>query len=270
MAIDPQDPLLEPYRDLRGRRESLSAEGRPAFICEGRYLVEMALEEAGSGRLEVHSLLCTRSMEPHLAPRLPAGIPFRVLADADFESLAGFPFHRGVLLCAYRPAPRGEEEILAADRLLVLPRLDDAENTGLLLRSAAALGMDAVLTGPGPDIFQRRTARVSMGAVFRIPVLRVEDPMPLLLRWKTSPGEIAAACLGPEALDVGDWAPPRRCALLLGPEDRGLAPEWLLVADRRVRIPMSRGMDSLNVAAAGAILMHRLASFPGPSPSQAV
>ena len=258
MALDPADPLLQPYRDLRERRESLSVEGRPAFICEGRYLAGMALDESRSGRLGVHSLLCTPSMASVLGPQLPEQVPLRILKDAEFETLAGFPFHRGVLLCAYRPPPPDEDGILAADRLLVLPRLDDAENVGLLLRSAAALGMDGVVTGPGPDIFQRRTVRVSMGAAFRIPVLKLEDPMPLLLRWKARGGEIAAACLDPEALDARSWVPARRCALLLGPEDRGLSTEWLALASRRIRIPMARGIDSLNVAAAGAILMHRM------------
>ncbi len=259
MAFDPGDPLLEPFRDVRGRRSGLTVEGRPAFICEGRYLTEMALEEARGGRLEVHSVLSSPSQGVLLRPRLPGGVPLHILGDAEFEALAGFPFHRGVMLCAFRPPPRPLEEILAADRLLVLPRLDDAENTGLLLRSAAALGMGAVLAGPGPDLFQRRTVRVSMGAVFRLPVLKVADPMPLLLRWRGADGEIAAACLGPEAVDVRSWVPALRCALLLGPEDRGLAPEWLSLADSKVRIPMSRGMDSLNVSAAGAILMHWLA-----------
>lgn len=266
MVLDPADPVLEPYRFLRERREALAVAGRPAFICEGRYLAETALEEARRGRLEVHSLLCSRSMAAALAPAVPAGLPCRVLEDAGFEALAGFPFHRGVLLCAFRPPPRDEAEILAASRLLVLPRLDDAENAGLLLRSAAALGMDAVLAGPGPDLFQRRTVRVSMGAVFRIPVLKVEDPAPLLRRWRGADGEVAAACLDPRAVDVRAWTPAPRCALLLGPEDRGLAPAWLEIADRMVGIPMARGVDSLNVAAAGAILMHHLGPGTAAAP----
>jgi tRNA G18 (ribose-2'-O)-methylase SpoU len=264
MVLDPSDTLFDPYRDVRGRRQALLVEGRPAFICEGRLLAEMALGEARSGRLEVHSLLCSRSMAAALGPCIPPFLPSRVLEDAEFEVLAGFPFHRGVLLCAFRPAPVGEAEILAADHLLVLPRLDNAENVGLLLRSAAALGLDGVLAGPGPDIFQRRIVRVSMGAVFRLPVLKVEDPLPLLLHWRRTDGEIAAACLDPGALDARRWEPARRCALLLGPEDRGLSQEWLRVADQRISIPMSRGMDSLNVAAAGAILMHRMAWPPHP------
>ena len=257
MSLDPEDPRLAPYRDLQ-RRGKVLAEGRPVFICEGRYLARMALDEARSGRLQLHSVLGTRQGLSSLDPLLPDPVP-RLQGDAaDLEAIAGFPFHRGVLLCAYCPAPPPEEQILEADRLVVLPRLDDAENLGLVLRSAAALGMEAVLAGPGPALFQRRTVRVSMGAVFRIPVLRSPDPLALLGTWKRMGGEAVASCLEPGATLVRDWVPAPRTALLLGPEDRGLDPEWLEAADLRVRIPMSRGMDSLNVAAAAAILMSRM------------
>jgi tRNA G18 (ribose-2'-O)-methylase SpoU len=147
----------------------------------------------------------------------------------------------------------------------VLPRLFDSENLGLLLRSAAALGLDGVLAGPGPGQWNRRTVRVSMGAVWRIPVWRAEDPWALLADWKRAePGsEVVAAALVPGAEDARTWRPAFRCALVMGPEDTGLDPDQLDRCDRAVAIPMASGMDSLNVAAAGAILMFRMQEGPG-------
>jgi tRNA G18 (ribose-2'-O)-methylase SpoU len=99
-----------------------------------------------------------------------------------------------------------------------------------------------------------------MGAVWRIPVWRVEDPWALLADWKAAePGsEVVAAALTREAEDARAWRPAVRCALVMGPEDKGLDADQLARCDRAVAIPMASGMDSLNVAAAGAILMFRM------------
>jgi tRNA G18 (ribose-2'-O)-methylase SpoU len=99
-----------------------------------------------------------------------------------------------------------------------------------------------------------------MGAVWRIPVWRAEDPWVPLADWKAadSASEIVAAALTADAEDARAWRPASRCALVMGPEDTGLDPEHLARCDRAVAIPMASGMDSLNVAAAGAILMFRM------------
>jgi tRNA G18 (ribose-2'-O)-methylase SpoU len=164
------------------------------------------------------------------------------------------------MACAQVPPPPPATGLGAARRLLVLPRLYDSENLGLLLRSAAALGLDGVLAGPGPGQWTRRTVRVSMGAVWRIPVWRADDPWGLLTAWKAAEpaAEIVAAALVPGAEDAHAWRPAPRCALVMGPEDTGLAADALARCDRAVAIPMASGMDSLNVAAAGAILMFRM------------
>jgi tRNA G18 (ribose-2'-O)-methylase SpoU len=155
-------------------------------------------------------------------------------------------------------------ELFKVRRLLVLPRLYDSENLGLLLRSAAALGLDGVLAGPGPGQWTRRTVRVSMGAVWRIPVWRSEDPWGLLADWRAAKpeSEVIAAALTQGAVDARDWRPLHRCALVMGPEDTGLDSGQMALCDRTVAIPMSSGMDSLNVAAAGAILMFRMMEGP--------
>lgn len=251
----PEHPL-DPYRDLRGR--SARREPFAWAICEGAFLVDVALAGARSGSLRVPSVLVSHSREGEWAGRVPAEIPLLVLPDAELHDLVGFPFHRGVLACVEPPAEQPLAELIACPRLLVLPRVDQEENLGLLLRSAAALGMEGVLLGGGVSPWARRTVRTSMGGVFRIPLWRREDPSELLEAWQAAGGETVAAALGPGCEDARRWQPGPRSALILGPEDRGLESSWLDRAQRRLCIPMRRGMDSLNVAAAGAILMARI------------
>jgi tRNA G18 (ribose-2'-O)-methylase SpoU len=259
-AVESADPRLDPYRELRAR--SARRETFPLAICEGVYLVESALEEALAGRLRIRSILVAETRQQSWVERVPAGTDLLVLADAELHSLLGFTFHRGVLACVEPPAERSRSEFNACRRLLVLPRIDQEENLGLLLRSAAALGMDGVLLGGGVSLWARRTLRTSMGGAFRIPVWQREDPAPLLEEWQAAGGETVAAALGTGCEDARRWKPAARTALLLGSEDRGLEPAWLARAQKRLAIPMARGMDSLNVAAAGAILMERLCGGP--------
>jgi tRNA G18 (ribose-2'-O)-methylase SpoU len=285
MACSPEDPELAPYRSLYGSREATHPGRGPCFICEGRFLVVEALAAGRAGTLDVVSVLANPKAARDLRPLLPASTLLLEVDEAFLQDWLGFPFHRGVLCCVASPPPPDEAVILAARRLLVLPRLDNVDNLGQLLRTAAALGVDAVLAGKGPTLFDRRTVRVSMGAVWRIPVLRLEDPAPLLRRWRQGeqetdrprqeapdPGpmdrrrtdpeagrsEIIGAALVEGALDARDWHPAERSALVLGPEPHGLEDDWLAICDRHVVIPMVNSMDSLNVGAAGAILTARL------------
>ncbi len=231
---------------------------REVFIAEGRILVEDLLRAGRAGQLMVHSVATTPTLAEQIRPQLPPSAVLLVAPEEDLHALAGFPFHRGVLACAEVPEQPPEADLLACQRLLVLPRLDDAENLGLLLRSAAALGLDGVLLGKGPDLWSRRTLRVSMGAAWRLPAWRADDPTDLLARWRAKGGEIVGAALGPGSEVAHSWTPAHRCALMLGPEGAGLDPAWLLRCDRRVVIPMANAVDSLNVAAAGAILMFQM------------
>ena len=255
-----QDPEWQPYHALYGSRQAVHPEAGPCFICEGRYLVEEALAAGRAGDLRILSVATVPRQEAAYRPLLPPGAKLLVAPEAELEALLGFAFHRGVLCCAARPEPPSREAILAAGRLLVLPRLDNVDNLGQLLRTAVALGMEAVLAGHGPSPFDRRSVRVSMGAAWRIPVLQELDLGPWLEAWRTwAPGEAVAAALTPAAQAIGTWRPTARTALVLGPEDKGLDAAWLDRCDRHVVIPMAHGMDSLNVAAAGAILMHWMA-----------
>jgi tRNA G18 (ribose-2'-O)-methylase SpoU len=260
MAFDSWDP----YRDLRfaGTREH--PDHGTCFIAEGRILVEDLLRAARAGRMKVISVAATTSAAAGIRDLLPLGTELLTAEPSILSELAGFPFHRGLMACARVPSAPPLSSLREARRLLVLPRLYDSENLGLLLRSAAALGLDGVLAGPGPGQWTRRTVRVSMGAVWRIPVWRAEDPWELLAEWKAaeSGSEVMAAALAAEAEDARNWRPAPRCALVMGPEDTGLDGAQLACCDRAVAIPMASGMDSLNVAAAGAILMYRMMEAP--------
>ena len=263
---DPLDPEFQPYANLYGAKEAVHPSAGPCFICEGRYLVREALASGREGKLDVLSVLTSPAQADVWRSLLPVGTRLLVAEASFLEGLLGFQFHRGVLCCARQPQPPGEAGLLGADRLLVLPRLDNVDNLGQLLRTAAALGVEAVAVGQGPGPFERRTVRVSMGAAWRIPVSVNQDLPDLLGRWKawdpTRPAEVVGAALVPDALPAHLWRPTLRTALVLGPEDRGLDADWLAACDRHVVIPMANAMDSLNVAAAGAILMFRMTA-PG-------
>lgn len=256
MAFDPWTP----YKDLRFAGVREHPEHGPCFIAEGRILVEDLLAAGRAGQVQVVSVAATPAAAEAVRDRLPEGAELLVAEPAALSGLAGFPFHRGLLACARVPAPPLAEGLAGAGRLLVLPRLHDSENLGLLLRSAAALGLDGVLAGPGPGLWTRRTVRVSMGAVWRLPVWRMDDPWESLAAWKAAVplSEVVAAALSDQAEDARAWCPAPRCALVLGPEDAGLDAAQVVRCDRVVAIPMASGMDSLNVAAAGAILMFRM------------
>jgi tRNA G18 (ribose-2'-O)-methylase SpoU len=164
----------------------------------------------------------------------------------------------------------------------VLPRIDNLDNLGQLARTAAALGMDAILLGGGPDPFSRRCVRVSMGAVWKMPIYRRDGAinaagadktlgalgaLDAWLRCGGGASEIVGTADAPGAVPLNEWQPAPRTALVLGPEDSGLDAAWREKCDRHVRIPMARQMDSLNVAAAGAVLMAWMAGGGASRPT---
>ena len=246
------------FKDLRFAGQRVHPSHGPCFVAEGRILVEDLLAWGRAGRVKVVAVLAETSQVEAVQPLLPPGTELLAASRAELEALAGFPFHRGLLAAAQVPAAPGADRLRACARLLVLPAVADAENLGQLLRTAAALGLDGALLGPGPDPYSRRVVRVSMGTAWKLPLWREEDVWAGLEAWKAPGGEVVAAALTPEALTVGDWLPAPRTALVLGPEGPGLPAQDIARCDRAIRIRMAVGVDSLNVAAAGAILMHRL------------
>jgi tRNA G18 (ribose-2'-O)-methylase SpoU len=183
--------------------------------------------------------------------------PREVLAQ-----LTGYALTRGILCALRRPVlPTAEEVCQGAHRIAVLENIIDATNVGAIFRSAAALGVDGVLLSPScADPLLRRAARVSMGTVFQIPWARLGErsetwPRSGLNKLRELGFATAAMALSESAVSIEDPALAReeRLAILLGTEGTGLKGETIEVCDYNVMIPMSHGVDSLNVAAAAAV-----------------
>lgn len=177
-------------------------------------------------------------------------------------ALTGYQVNRGILCAMRRPVlPTVEALCAGARRVAVLEGIVDATNVGAIFRSAAALGMDAVLVTPTCcDPLYRRAARVSMGTVFQVPWTRIGDtpsdwPGPGLDRLGALGFRTAAMALRPDALSIDDsrLSAEEKLAVVLGTEGDGLAGDTIARCDYTVRIPMAHGVDSLNVAAASAV-----------------
>lgn len=185
-------------------------------------------------------------------------VPVYVAPEEVLEQITGFRLHRSPLAAMHRPvAPTPAAVLAGAHRVAVLEGIVDHTNVGALFRSAAALGVDAVLVTPEcADPLYRRAIRVSMGAVFQVPWARI-DPWPAGLTELREHGfTTAALALREDALALEEFDPPERLALIVGTEGEGLAPETIAGTDVALRIPMGNGVDSLNVAAAAAVAFY--------------
>jgi tRNA G18 (ribose-2'-O)-methylase SpoU len=257
---DPGDARLADYRHLNDARfrpqvEAPGATGtyRGYFVAEGLTVVERLIR---SGR-PVRSLLVDPARLARLdTATVDADVPIYVATQAVLEAVAGFPVHRGALAAADRwPLPESAGLLAVSRRIAVLEGVNDHENLGALFRNAAGLGVEAVMLDPRCcDPFYRRSVRVSMGHVLTVPWTRLE-PWPAALGAVRDAGFTVLALTptaGAEPIDaIGDL--PDRIAVLLGAEGPGLSAGALAASDRLVRIPMTPGVDSLNVASAAAV-----------------
>lgn len=257
---DPTDPALRDYRDLTD-----VALRRVLEPKEGLYLAESSkvMRRAIASGHEPRSVLLLEKWLPEIESILAGfDVPIFVGTSEVLESITGFDMHRGALASMTRPALRPVAELIAtARRVVVIEDVVDHTNVGALFRAAAALGADAVLVTPRcADPLYRRSVRVSMGAVLQVPWTRLPD-WPLGAELLHESGfTIAALALDDTAIDLSEFAahPPNKIALLLGTEGDGLSKLALRAADLTVRIPMSGGIDSLNVAAACSVALWAL------------
>lgn len=250
------DPRLAPYRNMKER----TLRGENLFVTEGLLLAERLL----ASRFRTASLLVTERMASQVEPLVPPEVPLYVAPDALIAELVGFPFHRGVLAAGDRGEPLALDALLkgaegrAEWSLVVCPQVTQAENLGLLFRTAAAFGIDGLLLGPQCcDPFARRALRLSMGGVLRVPFVKSTDLAADLARLQHEWGfQCVATVLDSDAerLTEARWAP--RTALLFGNEFEGLSPDWLARCDRRLTIPMQPGTDSLNLGVAAGIFIY--------------
>ncbi len=260
--LDLSDPALDIYARLT-ENQLRSGHGLSdrLFIAESPNVILRALD-AG---YEPVSLLMERKHIEGQAREVVArcgDIPLFTAPLPVLKELTGFPLTRGVLCAMKRRPLLSMEEVLAgARRVAVLEDVMNPTNLGAIFRSAAALGMDAVLLTPAcTDPLYRRCVRVSMGTVFQIPwAYTAEDltawPHPGLDELRALGFVTAAMALRDDAVPIDDPAlrQAERLALVLGTEGDGLAARTVADCDLVVRIPMSHGVDSLNVAAAGAV-----------------
>jgi tRNA G18 (ribose-2'-O)-methylase SpoU len=197
---------------------------------------------------------------------LPPETPTYVAGAEVLQAVTGFRVHRGALASVHRrPLPTAEELLAGARRVAVLEDVNTHTNAGAIFRCAAALGIDAVLLSPScADPLYRRAVRVSMGEVFAVPYARLDAWPADLDRLRAAGFRLLALTPDPTARPIGDVrvSPADRVALLLGAEGPGLSPAALGRVEQAVRIPMSGGVDSLNVAAAAAVAFYVLGMSP--------
>ena len=232
------------------------------FIAESPKVIHRALD----GGCQPVSLLMERKDIDGSAREILARCPEIPVYTADESvlcQLTGYHLTRGVLCAMRRPAKPSLEEICAkANRIVILENVQNPTNVGAIFRSAAALGMDAVLLTPGcSDPLYRRSARVSMGTVFQIPwTFTGAWPEEGMAQLKALGFKTAALALSDRSVSIDDpdLMAEEKLALLLGSEGDGLTDQTIASCDYTVKIPMYRGVDSLNVAAASAVAFWQL------------
>ena len=264
---DPGQPELDLFcrlteAQLRNRLEP----EKGVFIAESPTVIGLALD-AGCEPL---ALLTERKFIEGKAAGIIdrcGGVPIYTGEREVLAGLTGYELTRGVLCAMRRPAPRDFREIAAgARRVAVLENVVDSTNVGAIIRSAAALGIDAVLLTPSCcDPLNRRAVRVSMGTVFQIPWAYIGEaparwPNPGLAWLRELDFKTAAMALREDSVSIDDagLAAEPKLAIVLGTEGTGLTRRTIADCDYTVRIPMQHGVDSLNVAAASAVAFWEL------------
>ena len=263
------DERLEPYVSLTNHqlRNSLDPK-RGILIAESEIVVRVALDH---GVEPISMLLGERKVNAmhDVVDRLPPNVPVFVLPEDEMRKLTGYRVTRGVLCAMRRPVCPTLKELLATARnVVVLEGMTDTSNVGAIFRNAAALGADAVVVAPTcADPLSRRAVRVSMGNVFLVPWTRVTRPWPdeCFEQLRSEGFACAALALRPDACELGDSVLRRekRLALFFGAEGTGLDRKTIEACDKTVIIPMSHGVDSLNVAASSAVAMWELFAKTG-------
>ena len=260
---DPADPRIAGLVSIR-ERDLTGREGR--FIAEGTVVLRMLAQAGAQGRgFGAEAILLLESRLAGVSDILaafPDTVPVYVAPPAVFDAIAGFPMHRGVMALGRKPAVLSASTALAAlpEQSLVLVGcgLSNHDNVGSIFRNAAAFGADAVLLDETScDPLYRKAIRVSVGSVLTVPFARDLAAEALLRQLSEASFEIWG--LSPRGAATIDEIPPaRRIALVLGTEGEGL-PRAILSAFRTARIAQRPGLDSLNVATASGIALHRIA-----------
>src|SRR5687768_12606380 len=249
------DPRVAPYRNVKDRE--LARDGA-RFIAEGEHVVLRLL----ASDFQTESVLLSERRADEFAPRVPAHVPVYVVPHAVMEQVLGIKFHSGIIACGVRKRNLTLDNVVPTDgqrlTLVICPDISNVENIGSLIRLSAGFGADAMILGQRcHDPFWRQSVRVSMGTIFKLPLLQTDDLMRDMKRlrdeWNV---QLAATVLNDDAEPLGLASRADRFALLFGNEAQGLGREWVDACDRRITIPMKLGTDSLNVAVAAGIFLY--------------
>lgn len=251
---DPDDSRLDPYRDLPTSNPFRDSKH---FIAEGDKVVDRLI---ASG-IPIESVLVDSRFHDRLSANLAPETPIFVIERELIEQVVGFRFHRGFLARGVRQPSRSLQEILPSSeapcQLLVVSEIQDPTNLGTIIRSAAAFGIEAIVLGPkSADAFSRRVIRVSMGAVFHIPLVRYESEHQLVQELEKHSVAVVGTTLEANATDIRDFVFPRRLAIILGNEGHGLAEDWNSICHHWVTIPMAKKIDSLNASVAAGVFLY--------------
>jgi tRNA G18 (ribose-2'-O)-methylase SpoU len=243
------DPRVALYRNLKDR--DLERRGRH-FIAEGEHLTRRLL----ASDFPVDSVMIVQRRAAEMAPVLPDHIPAYVVSQELMTAILGLKFHSGVLACGKRKERQTLDQVVPRDRanltLVICPEIANAENLGTMIRCH--------------DPFWRQSVRVSMGAIFRLPLVQSDDLLRDLRRLREGWGvELVASVLDETAQPLAAAKRGRKLGILFGNEAEGLGREWIEACDRRVTIPMHHGTDSLNVAVAAGIFLYHFTSHAPPS-----
>lgn len=250
--IDDLDiPALAIYRHLRDN--AVTADN--SFIADSPKVVNLLLQTP----IEVRSILATQEYYDTFAHLIrPKNVSNLYVADRKLmETIIGHKVHNNVMMHGIRPAETALERL--GDRIVMCDLLSKSENVGSIARSAAALGVDAlVLPKSGPHPYGRRALRVSMGYVSRLQTHLYDDLAETLRALKQRGYRIFAAEVTPDATPLMEVKVPEKWVLLLGNEHHGLTQELLALCDETVRIEMAEDVESFNVGVAASILIYQL------------
>ena len=260
---DPGDERVRDYFTLTdvALRTKVEPE-RGLYLAESEKVIRRALAAGHRPRSFLMGRRWITDLSDLVEQAESQGVPVYFAQAGVIEAMTGFHLHRGALASMHRPPLVTPQSLLRdAARVIVLEDIVDHTNVGAVFRSAAALGVDAVLITPRcADPLYRRAVRVSMGTVFQVPWTRIE-PWPSGLQVLRDHGfTVAAFALGDGAISLDDLAAnqPDRLAMVFGTEGDGLSRLAVKGADLVVKIPMAQGVDSLNMAAASAVAIWAL------------
>lgn len=264
-VVDPSDARLDDFRDLNSvdRRPDLPT-GKGLVIAEGVLVVQRML----ASRFRPRALLGTDRRLAELGTDLDGvDAPFYRVTAEVMADVVGFHLNRGVLASASRAGELTVPQVLdGATTVAVLEGVNDHENLGSVFRNAAGLGVDAVVFGSGcADPLYRRAVRVSMGHALLVPFARAADWPDDLKILREKGFRVLAMTPDPAAPSLAEamtGLAGQRVAILVGAEGPGLREHTMRSSDVRVRIPMSRGTDSLNVATAAALAFYERGRRP--------